>query len=191
MGSSNNGRDRERTRRAILDVATKLIHDRGIGVSLDVIAADAGISKSGLVHHFAGRDALVRAVALDAVAQFHETVSANVDLAENHPGKLLRAYIRTVMSDTGPTDINYPCLWEQLSLADGIAEILRGHMEQWRADLARDGLHPDRITVVYYAAEGLSANAHWDKSISRDDLTRARDLLTAITNDSGPLATAR
>ncbi|WP_454083473.1 TetR/AcrR family transcriptional regulator [Georgenia sp. Marseille-Q6866] len=168
-------------------MATKLIHDRGIGVSLDVIAAEAEISKSGLIHHFPGRDALIRAVAEDAIERFREVVNENVDLSENRPGKLVRAYIRTVLGDDDTPKFNYPCLWEQLTLAEGVAEIIRSDTKQWRSDLGRDGLHPDRITTVYYAAEGLSASAHWDSTISTETLAHARKLLTAISDGSGPL----
>lgn len=57
-------------------------------------------------------------------------------------------------------------------------------MEQWWSDLARDGLHRDRITIVYYCAESLSASAHWDSTISPSALTHA---LTTITQKNGAL----
>lgn len=53
------------TRQDILNAAIDLIAKRGSrGVSLDAIAEAAGVSKAGLLHHFANKDALLNA-ALD------------------------------------------------------------------------------------------------------------------------------
>ena len=51
-------RDSIRTRRALLDTAARLVAERGAGISLDLIAQSAGVSKGGLLHHFRSREAL-------------------------------------------------------------------------------------------------------------------------------------
>ncbi|NEE31590.1 helix-turn-helix transcriptional regulator, partial [Streptomyces sp. SID7982] len=45
-------RNAERTRRAVLDAAVQVILDKGAAVTLAQVAAAAGVSKSGLIHHF-------------------------------------------------------------------------------------------------------------------------------------------
>ncbi|TFB80854.1 TetR/AcrR family transcriptional regulator [Terrimesophilobacter mesophilus] len=52
-----------KTRTRIITAATDLMYTRGVGATtLDDVVAASGVSKSQLYHHFAGKDALVRAV---------------------------------------------------------------------------------------------------------------------------------
>lgn len=181
-------RNRERTRRALLDATAKLLRERGMGVSLDAIAEEAQVSKGGLLYHFPTRDELIRAVAEDTVTGFRARVLEHLDLSENHPGKLLRAYIRALFgSKEAQMQFDYPGLWDTLALVEGVTEILMADAAKWREDFATDGLHPERITVVFHAAEGFIANAQWDENITAGMVADLRDTLLALTQDSGPL----
>jgi AcrR family transcriptional regulator len=52
-----------KTRERIVTAAADLMYVRGVGATtLDDVVAASGVSKSQLYHHFAGKDALVRAV---------------------------------------------------------------------------------------------------------------------------------
>ncbi|SEG72702.1 transcriptional regulator, TetR family [Actinacidiphila yanglinensis] len=60
-----------KTRARIVTAAAELMYVKGVGATtLDDVLAASGVSKSQLYHHFAGKDALVRAV----VAHFGEHV---------------------------------------------------------------------------------------------------------------------
>ena len=63
-------RDAVRTRRALLDAAARTVVVHGAGVSLDVVAREAGVSKGGLMHHFRSKDELMTALADDLFDQF-------------------------------------------------------------------------------------------------------------------------
>ncbi|MGH3244763.1 MAG: TetR/AcrR family transcriptional regulator [Trebonia sp.] len=53
----------ERTRAKIVDVAARLIYERGVaGTTLDDVRSAAEVSGSQLTHYFAGKDELVQAV---------------------------------------------------------------------------------------------------------------------------------
>ncbi len=95
-------RDKERTRRAILASAEKMFADRGSKASLADIATAAGVTQSGLRHHFHSREALLFGVAEDIVQRYWTEIHNMVDLSENRPGKLMRAYIRAL---TGADDL--------------------------------------------------------------------------------------
>lgn len=153
-------RDRERTRKALLESAAHMIFEHGAGVSLAEIAAHAGVSKGALTHHFASRQQLEEAVLTDSAGRFKEAVYAHVDFSENAPGKLLRAYVRALTSDTvlmrehfSPTSLvvvlaNNP-MAEQM-LAEDAAE--------WRAAFDADGIDLGISVAVRSAAEGLAAS---------------------------------
>ena len=63
-------RNAERTRVAVLKAAAEVLAERGTGASLSRIAEVAGVSKSGLLHHFANREQLIVALLEDVVATF-------------------------------------------------------------------------------------------------------------------------
>jgi AcrR family transcriptional regulator len=52
----------ERTRGALLDAAIERFAERGPTTSFDVIAADVGVTKGALYHHFGSKDGLVEEV---------------------------------------------------------------------------------------------------------------------------------
>ncbi|MEE8546111.1 MAG: helix-turn-helix domain-containing protein, partial [Alphaproteobacteria bacterium] len=67
----------ERTREAILDHAVGLASKVGLeGLSIGALAADLGLSKSGLFAHFGSKEALQLRVLESAVDRFIATVLA-------------------------------------------------------------------------------------------------------------------
>src|SRR5690606_22402349 len=108
----------ERTRRAVLDAATAVILEKGSAVTLAQVASAAGVSKSGLIHHFGNRDQLVVAVVEDVYEQFRATVLEHLDLSENYPGKVLRAYVRALSAGsaeaTAVRDLSSAVSWNGL-----------------------------------------------------------------------------
>lgn len=168
-------RDKARTRRAILDAAERAFADSGSSTSLAEIAAAAGVSKSGLLHHFGSREELVRAIAADQLERFRQEVHDRVDLAENRPGKLLRGYVRA-MCDPGSAVTSAFAAGGFALAVRGVPEIpemFAADEERWRADLAADGIPLERVLVVRYGAEGVaSALSTW--MMDDDDLSRVR-----------------
>ena len=92
-------RDAERTRRVLLDAAARSAVTHGAGVSLDVVAREAGVSKGGLLHHFPSKDELMAALADDLFDRFDQAVQDRIDPDDTAPGRLLRAYVRATFDD--------------------------------------------------------------------------------------------
>jgi AcrR family transcriptional regulator len=59
---SKQARRRERRREELLDVADRVIQRRGVDVSMDEIASEAGITKPVLYRHFGDKDGLYQAL---------------------------------------------------------------------------------------------------------------------------------
>ncbi len=154
-------RDKERTRRAILDAATRMFFEHGAGVSLADIAAAAGVSKGALMHHFRTRGELEIALHADGSQRFWEAVLAHVDLAENRPGKLLRGYIRALTSDAALRHefFSPAALMTVLATQRTAAAELEADARRWNEAFEADGLDPALSLVLRNAAEGLAANA--------------------------------
>lgn len=179
-------RNTERTRAAILTAAREVVTERGTAATLQQIAEAAGVSKSGLLHHFANKDELMLAVLEDYFESLQAAVRARVDLAENHPGKALRAYVRALCAPDSPERAEFASFADfatYLANVAGIEELIHLDNEYWRDFLAQDGLDPDRVATVRYAAEGLAAASAYDKKVLTEDLPRAFPLLLAMTED--------
>ncbi len=177
-------RNSPRTRRAVLDAAVRGLVREGSGLSLATVAREAGVSKSGLLHHFGSRDALLHAVAVDSVDAFRAQVLAQVDLSENHPGQLLRAYVRAlcdaVLDDEAAT-ADYLVLWTTLRDRPDVAALVEQDLDRWEVDLLADGADPDRVLVVRLAAEGLASVAAQSVPHARRLVPRVRVLLTGLS----------
>ena len=181
-------RDAEHTRRNVLDAAIRSLITEGLGVSIQAIATAAGITKSGLMHHFNNRTELLVSVAEDAIEDFRNQVNDNIDLAENLPGKLLRAYIRTLFDNLEYQDSYDPAqLWSVLAPMPEITDLLIDDATRWRDDFIADGLNPDRVTVAMHAAKSFVHEAQLDPGISAESIARAKSVILALTNETGPL----
>lgn len=88
---------RTSTREQILEAATDLFGLRGVdAVSLDVIAAEVGVTKQTLLYWFPSKDDLVQAVLVGAVRQLSVVVDAAVRAATNDPLDRIEAVVRAV-----------------------------------------------------------------------------------------------
>ncbi|AVH25068.1 TetR/AcrR family transcriptional regulator [Nocardia cyriacigeorgica] len=152
------------TRDRILDALETLLLDKGMSqVTLENVAAAAGVSKGGLLYHFKSKDALlaglVRRLTERARTQLADSVAAGGSVAEWYlqiPNtestdealelelyRSLLATMRTVDATAGPeTDVVQQALAEMMnSWSDGLdAEI----DDPVRADLVRlvgDGIY--------------------------------------------------
>lgn len=74
----------------ILAAAVEISHENGAAnLSLDAVAARAGVSKGGLLYHFPSKAALMRAV----VETFVAKVEADLDETAKKGGNLLSAFV--------------------------------------------------------------------------------------------------
>jgi AcrR family transcriptional regulator len=84
----------------LLDAAEAVIVRDGIAsLTLDAVAAHAGVSKGGLLHHFPNKDRLVEALVVrtaDAMRAHHE--QAYLDTPEG-PGRMARALLESTLRD--------------------------------------------------------------------------------------------
>lgn len=186
-------RNTERTRRAVLDAATQAILDKGAAATLAEIAAIADVSKSGLIHHFGNRDQLFIAVVKDVSAKLREEVLSQLDLSENYPGKVLRAYVRVLCAGSseavGARDFTSAANWTGLYGVASLAEVFDEDDAWWREQFANDGLSADLIQIVRRAAEGVAVAALQGGEDEASIATARRLLLDLTThgNFSTPL----
>lgn len=182
MGRSA-GRSPEQTRRKLLDAAAAVVRTKGIAATLDDIAKSAGVSKGGLIYHFASKDELILALADDVAESFRTAVMQAMDESEPATGRLTRAYVRAsfdVSRDQGTTRDDMR-LAVQLSCSPEVEEHTRHDSERWEAELWADGLDEDVLTLVIAAADGVSVAPLWGGQTDRAHYQRLMNQLIAMT----------
>lgn len=84
-------------RTQILDAAARLVQREGVkSVTFDAVAAEAGLTKGGLLYHFASREELVRAIHQHLADRWEADLvaAAGKPAAEASPAERLAAYAR-------------------------------------------------------------------------------------------------
>ena len=143
------------TRARLLEAAADLVRDQGAGaLTLDAVAAWAGVSKGGLLYHFPSKRHLVRALVEHWMDRFEAGVA---DADDGDPGGFARAYARVSDLESIPG--------EERALEFALLAVLVGEPERldfvreryraWQARIEADGVGPAAATLVRLAADGL------------------------------------
>ncbi|MCO8276728.1 TetR/AcrR family transcriptional regulator [Actinoplanes sp. TRM 88003] len=182
-------RDAGRTRRTVLDAAARTVAVKGTAVSLDAVAKAAGVSKSGLLHHFPSRDELFLALAQDLAEQFVAAVQAAVDPRDHAAGRLVRGYINATFNEIahGVSAPEQVMLAGALSSVPGVDRVLREHTDRWEKAFEADGLHPDRVLLIIRAADGATVAAIYEGGANPEELQHTRELLLRLSHGEGGL----
>ncbi|MGD9607748.1 MAG: TetR/AcrR family transcriptional regulator, partial [Leucobacter sp.] len=142
------GRTSEDTRRLVLAAAAQAIRTHGTGATLDRIADEAGISKGGLVYHFASKDQLLSALAQEQFDAFRSEVEGQLSQVDGGPGRLVRAYIRASLIPQDADELRERfALITQLLTVPSVLELARRDDIRWTEDLERDGV-PEPVRVL-------------------------------------------
>ena len=160
------------------------------GFVLDAIAADAGVSKGGLLYHFGSKEALVAGLCERMLAGFDRSLA---DLREADPasvGAAARAYVATTVTPEGKPADNSAQLMAGILATLGrdsshLAAV-RERFDAWHASLLDDGLDETTATIVRLAADGLWLSAVLGLPQLEGDLgARTLRALEALTRGDG------
>ena len=155
MGPMSTSRS-QATRDRLLDAAETVLVDHGASaLTLEAVAAQAGVSKGGLLYHFPTKDQL----AAGLVARAVQRVDTALETASSAgvAGSFTRAYIGVTLGD-GPghtaADPLSTALLGALALDPALLDPLREAYARWQARLEADGLDPADATLVRLAVDG-------------------------------------
>ena len=145
-------------RTRILDAAEAIVQARGVpALTLEAAARDAGVSKGGLLYHFASKEALLAGM----LGRLAETISQEFDQTvaaqREGPGRVARAMLAWACAE-GACDhqdraaaVFLAAFHHDRVLLDPV----RAVFARMRAALAADGLAPGVGQAVMCATDGL------------------------------------
>jgi AcrR family transcriptional regulator len=136
------------TRSRLLDAAGAVVRRDGAqALTLEAVAAAAGVSKGGLLYHFKSKRELVEALVARWLAEFQH----DIDAAD--PTSFVRGYVRA--SDPAGAVADEFGLLAALVADPAVLSAVRDQYAIWQDRVEREGSDPVDATVARLAADGL------------------------------------
>ena len=184
-------RPRKRARDKILEAAEELARVAGPGnLSLDAVAARAGVSKGGLLYHFPTKAKLLEALVEQFLANFDERVRERESLSGGAPDSLVRAYLDILVGEQlcrqPPPSGLLAALGEDPDFLAPVRRFDRSLLDRMKANAS----DPTLVLIVFLALQGLKSQKllnveSVDEAEFKAVVTRLYDLIGDQTSVSG------
>ena len=147
-------------RDTLLDSAEAVVVRQGIAnLTLDAVAAEAGMSKGGLLHHFPTKDRLVEALVTRSAENWRACYLEAYRRTPEGPGRMARALLSHCLSDAqGWTDQlrhSSSAVFAALAQNPALIEPMRAVYSDLHQRIAEDGLPPGVGEAIAAAIDGL------------------------------------
>ena len=144
----------------ILNAAESVALRDGVShLTLDAVAAAAGLSKGGVLYNFPSKDALVRGMIDRMIAQTEEEIGRLAEKDLKPHGRLLRAYLGVTFPEHGSRSARINRLAAVLLTAiltdPDLLDPVRTHFGDMQKRLLKDGLDRNTVFMIRLAADGL------------------------------------
>lgn len=181
----------------VLAAAVRVIVRDGIlGMTIEAVAREAGMSKGGVLYHFASKDALLRGMLEHFLAAFEEQIQENIQADAEPIGRWMRAYLKTFFGAPQgiAADLPQP---EQRNLhvamyaavvinRDLLGPVIQRFSERWRPAAAQDGVSQLDQAITWLAADGLWI---WQVlGIIPEDSAEKQQLMQALIQRTRPIS---
>jgi AcrR family transcriptional regulator len=156
MGTAEHARDR------MLDAAEAVVARQGIAnLTLEAVAAEAKMSKGGLLHHFPNKDRLVEELVARCASHWRAGTLELYELTSVGPGRMARALLSRLADTRGWTAQcrqSSSAVFAALAQNPNLIEPMRAVYDEFRRRLAEDGLPEGVGETILVAMDGLWLN---------------------------------
>ncbi|MBX3014074.1 MAG: TetR family transcriptional regulator [Caldilineaceae bacterium] len=154
----NARRSAAETRERIFAACGRILRRDGLtSLTLEAVAAEAELSKGGLLYHFPSKLALVEALFQHHIDRFNRDLQQLVETEEQGPGGWLRAYARASIAEI--TDPEKASLFASLFAAGEryptVLAIMRRSYDAWQQQVEAAPLEPAVALLVRLAVDGF------------------------------------
>jgi AcrR family transcriptional regulator len=162
-------------RERVLDAYEDVLIEHGPAtVTLEAVAARAGVSKGGLLYHFGSKEALLVGL-IERVAAFGR---ADIETARAAPEGAVRYYLRSSVTDVTQNSAVHRTTMAAMRLIGNEARVdvaMRAYTENWRALLKEHIEDPVTAEVVGVIGEGL-----YMRALIGEDTSPLLDEMTSV-----------
>jgi AcrR family transcriptional regulator len=143
------------TRERILEAAYLVAERSGVAaLTLDAVAAEAAVSKGGLLYHFPSKEALLSGMVEGLCRTFGDLAAAAAQADPEPLGRSARAYLAASAGDLWRSS-RWMALVGALVLNPGLLDAWRADVLAGRAADEEEGIDPAAAAIVRLAADGL------------------------------------
>ena len=144
----------------LLDAAEAVVVQRGIAnLTLEAVAAEAGMSKGGLLHHFPSKDRLVEAMVVRHAENWRNCYMEGYASAPEGPGRMARGLLNRCLTDaqcwTEQLRRSTSAVFAALAQNPSLIQPMRAAYAELHRRLAEDGLPLGVADAVVTAIDGL------------------------------------
>ena len=144
----------------LLDAAETVVTRQGIAnLTLDAVAAEAGMSKGGLLHHFPSKDRLVMGLVTRCAEGWRSCYLQAYERTSEGPGRMARVLLNHCLSDakcwTEELRRSSSAVFAALAQNPALIQPMRAVYADLHERLAQDGLPPGVSEAVAAAIDGL------------------------------------
>jgi AcrR family transcriptional regulator len=144
-------------RQRALDATIELAEEAGVAaITLEAVAARAGLSKGGLLHYFPSKPALLSAMVEEIVNRYYDLVAAEVAKAPEAGNQVPQAYVAASVT-LGPNTQ----LWTAVLTASLLQPSLLAVLRERARGLWDDGMAATTGDSVDAAIAWLAADGLW------------------------------
>lgn len=167
----------------LLDSAETVLAEHGTqGLTLAAVAAHAGVSKGGLLYHFASKEALITGL-IERLIEGFDTLVA--EIRRERPGWYTRAYIEATFTVLAEQDVDQARRrWAAVCAAATDPHLrapLAKAQRRWMSEGLDEEPDPELSQLARLAADGVWEAAELDPSLlGRERMTALRKRLLAL-----------
>lgn len=167
----------------MLDAAEVVVVRQGIAnLTIEAVAAEAGLSKGGLLHHFPSKDRLIEAMVVRAAENQRDYYKNACSQTAEGPGRMARGVLHNCLTDaetwTDQLRRSSAAVFAALAHKPALIEPMRAVYSDLYKRLEEDDLPPGVGEAVQAAADGLWLN--WVLGLVPVDQARMTRVRTAL-----------
>lgn len=142
---------------AIINAAEAVVIESGAShMTLDAVAAKAGVSKGGLLHHFPSKVALLEAMVMRQVKMHQERREKMLDGLPDGPSRVLKSFILTVLYRDRLHDSRLGAsLFAAVAHNPRLNEPIREAVKHTYSEFPSTGMSFEKASIIALAADAL------------------------------------
>ena len=176
------------TRDRILQAATEVIKQEGVSsLTLDKVAARAGVSKGGFLYHFGSKDALIIGLLNQVMGVLDTELNVLADGIDARQGAFALAYLEYVQEPTTAATDTAVSILAAAAVDDDLLDSTRATFQRWQDRLRHDdGLDETEALLARVVGDGL-----WLIDLfglappTADERRKVLDLVSNLITDHG------